>query len=760
MKQFAKHVLFFFIISMLSIGMFAPILDNNININHMKQKETTLPDTGTWWDSDWSYYQTITIDSDYIDENLTNFPILVAIASDISDDCDDGDSIRFLSTDNSTEFYYEIEHDIWDNSSTNHVWVNISETITSDSDYEFLMYYGNSDASDNQSPSDVWDTNYVLVHHLNGSDWDDCDDSTSNNNDVFMDSGSPSYNIAGQVGYGVEWVNDGDRLLIEDAASLNITENMTLEAWATTDVTEANFIFAKRNDGVDDSYGILTNTSKALMFELWIGNVRKHADSTNILGSYWTYCVGRYNKTYMTTFVNGSEDYDYRPAETGVIDTIADHLMLGWGYDSSYTWDGYIDEVRISNIARNSSWINATYNTIEQSDFLTWEASASLIINVYDENTSDAISGWDVFISNSDATQTYESLNNNNPVVIITSDIPFGTNSMIHINATNYDSRIYYMDLVATESTTLDAYLSQSNDTNLYVIYVVNEFDDAVEDATVHIKKYINDSEGYQSVSTLLTDANGRINIHLIPNELYLLEISKTGYETEISTLIPDPDYHGPYYPTTFRLLFSREEPDLITPTDGITFNATINTSGVIQVWYDDFYSATIDTSINIYEYHDATLIWNHTDDRTNQNTFTFTNTSYNTSRTHKLILYVNRTDYGFAKMSFFLYPLRTTTDESTIEDYFDNVFGDFELGWVKTFFLFVPCMIFLIAFGASHAGLGILVSGLYLGFSTLYLTISDVVTIAGESMFIMLAAMLIIVGFLVIVIKKGRSVI
>jgi len=412
--------------------------------------------------------------------------------------------------------------------------------------------------------------------------------------------------------------------------------------------------------------------------------------------------------------------------------------------------------VTTSHFYRFYSW-NSTVNQFSTGVNIPF---GSITISVYDENTSNAITNWDVFISNEEGTNTYESLGNSNPAVIASLSLPYGDNTMIRVNATYYDSKLFIMDISLNTHYTLDCYLSESNDTHLYVFYVVNEYDIAIEDANVYIKRYINDSEGYQNVSILRTDANGQFSLHLIPNENYLIEISKTGYETEYSPYIPDPDYHGPYYPTTFRLMFSREEPDIITPTEGITFNGTINTTGVIKIWYDDFYSNTEDTAIYIYEYHNAVLVLNHTDTRTNNHAFSFTDTGYNTSRLHKLILFVNRTNAGYAKMSFFIYPLRTPTTETTIEGYFEDVFGSFELGWVRTFLIFCPCLFFLIVFGASHAGLGILTSGLYLGFTTFYLSISETATIAGESVYIFIASLLVVAGFLVIVLRRGHRAI
>jgi len=386
---------------------------------------------------------------------------------------------------------------------------------------------------------------------------------------------------------------------------------------------------------------------------------------------------------------------------------------------------------------------------------------ASLRINVYDENTSSSISYWDVFISNEDGSVTYESLQNNNTLTIDINDLPYGENTIIVINASGYDSKVFYMDLEVNENYVLDAFLSFLNATELYVFFVVNEFDDPIKNVEINIKRYINDTVGYQNVSILNSDASGQVMVHLIPLALYLFELSKTGYETETSMYTPDPDYHGVYYPTTFQLLFTREEPVIITPSDVIDFNATITASGVITVWYTDKNSHTTNTEIKIYEYHNGSLTWNYTDTRSGDNSFTFTDTGYNISMMHKIILYVNHSDLAdtFAVLYVYLYPIRTVVEEIILEDRFTDVFGSFELGYVKTFLIFIPCVFFLVVFGAAHTGLGILISGLYLGFSTFMLDISQV-TIGGQSAFIVIASLLAVTGFLIIILRKGRHAI
>ena len=103
----------------------------------------------SWWNNDWNHMRVLTVESDYINEPLTGFPLLVVLPQSINEMSDDGNSIRFLSIDNTTEFDYEIEE--WNNTGDSYIWVNVSETIMHNEDYNFLLYYNNTGASDNLS---------------------------------------------------------------------------------------------------------------------------------------------------------------------------------------------------------------------------------------------------------------------------------------------------------------------------------------------------------------------------------------------------------------------------------------------------------------------------------------------------------------------------------------------------------------------------------------------------------------------------------
>lgn len=66
-------------------------------------------------------------------------------------------------------------------------------------------------------------------------------------------------------------------------------------------------------------------------------------------------------------------------------------------------------------------------------------------------------------------------------------------------------------------------------------------YDKALQGATVTVRRFMNTTGKYEIVSILLADANGYVNLYLIPNVQYLLTAEKTDYDTTNSSFIPVP---------------------------------------------------------------------------------------------------------------------------------------------------------------------------------------------------------------------------
>ena len=107
----------------------------------MEQEEQQLEPL-SWWDSEWSYYK-----SCYITNPLENYQIRIVVGNNSGGNvtCEghvqnDFDDIRFLRTDNSTEFSFWCEN--YTDSDQATFWVNNTHN-----DSEILLYYGNDTAA-------------------------------------------------------------------------------------------------------------------------------------------------------------------------------------------------------------------------------------------------------------------------------------------------------------------------------------------------------------------------------------------------------------------------------------------------------------------------------------------------------------------------------------------------------------------------------------------------------------------------------------
>jgi len=233
----------------------------------------------------------------------------------------------------------------------------------------------------------------------------------------------------------------------------------------------------------------------------------------------------------------------------------------------------------------------------------------SLTVQVFDESDGGAITGWDILITPTDGQDPYQSDNNDNPTVLDVDEVPNGDNVYIYINKTGYRSQIYVMDLPEQTHNILNAYLCSTGTSNLYLIQVENEVGTSIEGAKVNFKRYINDTTNYGNTTIHLTDGAGQCTPYLVPNVLYLVNITKDGYANETTTMIPDPDYYGLYYPKTFTLYFEDipPSPGDVEPADVIfTGEYSYNVDVGVILWfnYTDASDSTIDSDIYVYGYN------------------------------------------------------------------------------------------------------------------------------------------------------------
>jgi hypothetical protein len=247
---------------------------------------------------------------------------------------------------------------------------NISSTV----DTRLYIYYDNNhvDNTDyvgnigSSAGKNVWDSNYKGVWHLieNPSGIaPQMKDSTSNaNHGTSYGSMTSNNQINAEVDGGLDFDGSNDEINCGNGASLLINTALTIEAWAKTSSTGTiKGIVNKQVDGSYNGYQLRMYSDNKYRFA--VGNPASYyaASNTAYTDGNWHYVVG-VKGTINYLFVDGLQQTS---TFTQPITDSNANFDIGRSYSSynGYWWPDGIDEVRVSNLARSSGWIKASYET-------------------------------------------------------------------------------------------------------------------------------------------------------------------------------------------------------------------------------------------------------------------------------------------------------------------------------------------------------------------------------------------------------------
>ncbi|MFX0121958.1 MAG: DUF2341 domain-containing protein, partial [Candidatus Hodarchaeota archaeon] len=333
----------------------------------------------------------ITIDSTKVSgSSLSNFPVLIDLEdSDLHDPHNvrpDGDDILFCDA-TGAKLDHEIElFDQVGNGTHAHLvaWVRIP-ALSGSNDTQIFMYFGYPAASSQESPTNVWDRNYVSVWHLNeatgGSNA--IKDSTANDNDG-TDYNSPTFGQTGKISSAIEFDGTNQYIELPNSATLeNITEgDYTYEVWFYADqvppgtdpsANDKRYAAFIKND---PHGGIYYDHDMTFTIEHWLdGPTQTVAISNTYDPQSYYHLVGVVSKTdgYTKLYVNGNlENTDTWTAGTDAWDYYTKTLKIGIANPGAaiYRWclDGKLDEMRVSDTTRSADWISTEYNNQNDPD--------------------------------------------------------------------------------------------------------------------------------------------------------------------------------------------------------------------------------------------------------------------------------------------------------------------------------------------------------------------------------------------------------
>jgi len=376
---------------------FAVHLERRI-FTHDDEKRINVT-TKDWFDGAWKYRRRLVINKEKVDGDITKFPLLLNVPSNTgfkNQAQSTGNDFVITSNDGLTKIPHEIEK--YDSSTGELVvWIRTLD-ISSTSDVELFLYYGNDDVANQEDIINVWKgligvadatTTPVTFFAFEGV-WhlhDNSLDSTENNNDG---TDTSITRVAAQMADGASF--DGSLSKI-DVGQDNIIGNVfRSNGWVTA-------WFNPKSDGELNVGAILDKTG-------WIIRVQDEASgfvrvrfiqgfsTTN--GQWETAVDIPLNELTRIDIVydNDSTANDPDIYINGVVRTVAlgtlteiagppsgsddgdngSELIIGNNIGQTTTFDGEVDEVRTMDVppANVSSFITSDYNNQnDNSNFLT-----------------------------------------------------------------------------------------------------------------------------------------------------------------------------------------------------------------------------------------------------------------------------------------------------------------------------------------------------------------------------------------------------
>ncbi len=327
-----------------------------------KNQSTCVNTVGknNWWNGSWLYRKSMTIDHTKIDDDFINFPLLIYIPSDsdlANKTQDNGNDIVFTDI-SQNKLNHEIE---FFNGVTGEliVWINVTN-LSSIMNTTLCMYYGNSSANNQQNITGVWDSNFTLVQHLNETNGTHYD-STNYSNDGLPQNGVNQTAI-GKIDGADEFDGNNDYIIVNNSASLDIV-NLTIEAWFNIDnISSGGFwqgIVSKRLSAWTMTVNPDNYWPPRLI--MYIGSKYRHSGpEAEITVNRWHHGALVINGSTAMLYLDGQKVVTHTSVSVGSTDSDVYIGRNHWSADDMF--NGSIDEVRISNIVRTSSWINTSYN--------------------------------------------------------------------------------------------------------------------------------------------------------------------------------------------------------------------------------------------------------------------------------------------------------------------------------------------------------------------------------------------------------------
>jgi len=310
----------------------------------------------------WTTRRSITIANANLIETLVDFPVLVTLNAgsfDYAGAADDGADLRFATADLAQLLPYDLDR--FAPGDRSWIWVRVPVIAPPPAPATQLwLYYGNATAASAADARAVW-SDLTSVHHM-GSSLD-----ASGNGHLAEQANASKLPLetAGIVGRAYAFDGADDALALASPTAFDYTTTMTASLW----MRAPGFTFAfqcmvckgdnawrvqrgNNNDHANFGTTNMTGTNDSL-------------DSVNNVGDGgWHHIAatldGALKSIYVDGVLQGSQTY---PQTLGIT---ALPVVFGENQETvpARNWNGDLDEVRLTAVARSAAWIGMEYRMV------------------------------------------------------------------------------------------------------------------------------------------------------------------------------------------------------------------------------------------------------------------------------------------------------------------------------------------------------------------------------------------------------------
>jgi hypothetical protein len=329
----------------------------------------------TWWNETFDKCLPMSVSRFLVDEDQTDFPIMVELTSgriDYDDIQDDGDDIRFVNA-TCNESGVLIPHEVvkYNEGGSSYIFTNLPY-LSASSDTKFSMYFENINAVNIEDPIGVWSPHgYTMVTHFEEPSGI-LEDKMQFHNGTYIGTGS-TYEAVGIVGDAFEKAS-GDHIFNGNSSysNFNATDNWSVEMWVldTNDGQNAP-VFGKQENTTGYGWIVVQQSNWLFMSYKDRSNNLMEAGITpddDVFDGSWHYVV--FTKSQLNTdlgmrvYLDGANRTQKKATgvHTDATYTVQD-LRIGKSFWSE-AWESRIDEFKISNQTHDTEYIDLQYESM------------------------------------------------------------------------------------------------------------------------------------------------------------------------------------------------------------------------------------------------------------------------------------------------------------------------------------------------------------------------------------------------------------